>query len=351
VFGVPLLPRTLAAALRDVRAEKATVRVAAVQELVPHVTDARNTVVAALSDALRDLAPRVRAAAATGLSDVRAHEALPALLVAIEDDDVLVRQMAISALGEIGDARATERLRRALQDPRPEVRFQSVIAFPRVTASSEDATLAVLAATRDKDPVVCHIALRMAEEVAGAGTGPSATAMAAFRERARTLLDHAAPEVRVVSAILLAEDREPRALALIVDVVDGTLRTKDREDEAAAIEIAGELMLEEATRGLERRAFGGMFGLRRDAFAFHARVALARMGHDRACREILHELSAADRDRCALAVAAAGRARLLTAEPALAAMRDGARVDVRAVDEALQMLADWRRVMSGDGSR
>ena len=96
-----------------------------------------------------------------------------------ENEDALVRQMAITALGEIGDARATERLRRALSDERCEVRFQAAIAFPRVTASPEAAIEALVQATHDADPLVCHIALRMAEEVSlGAGgrlnaAGPS----------------------------------------------------------------------------------------------------------------------------------------------------------------------------------
>jgi hypothetical protein len=126
-----------------------------------------------------------------------------------------------------------------------------------------------------------------------------------------------------------------------VSVARGATKTRDREDEAAAIELAGRLKLEGAKPGLEKRAFGGLLGFRRDPFAWHARVALARMGHERAQREILRELSASDRDLRTLAVAAAGRARLVAAREPIAAMKgDARRADPEAVDEALAALAE-----------
>jgi len=276
----------------------------------------------------------VRAAAATALADTHAVEALPALLLAVDDDDALVRQMAICALGEIGDPRATERLRRALDDPRAEVRFQAVIAFPRVTASPDAALDALLQATRDEDPLVCHVALRMAEEVREGEVDPR------FVERARALVGSASGEVRVASALLLARaPGDARAEAVLVGLSRGEIKTRDREDEAAAIERAGALGLEAARPGLERRAFGGLLGFGKDPFAWHARVALARMGHARACKEILAELVSPDRDLRTLAVAAAGRARLHAARERIASMRgDERRADPDAVAEALATL-------------
>jgi HEAT repeat protein len=334
MFGERPLPRTLEAALRDLDAEKPAVRAASVRDLVAYAARSRDRVVRALQKALRDEAAEVRAVAATALSDTGAHEALPDLLVAVEDDDPLVRQMAISALGEIGDPRATERLRRALADSRAEVRFQAVMAFPRVCASRDDALEALLRATNDEDAFVCHIALRMTDEVRD-GAPPDPRVLA----RARALLAHESAEVQVASAILLAPEGEARSLRILTRVARGDLRTHDREDEAAAIELSGELGLEEARRGLEKRAFGGLLGLRRDPLAWHARVALARMGHERACREILDELSARDRDVRTLAVAAAGRARLAAARERIVALRNSGRVDPHAVDEALAALA------------
>jgi HEAT repeat protein len=343
MFRPPPLPRSLDAALRDIASPKAAVRAEAARELVPHASAARARVVGILEGALRDdKEGSVRAAAAVSLADIEARESLPALLVAVEDEDPLVRQMAITALGEIGDARATERLRRALADERPEVRFQAVIAFPRVIARRDDGMDAMLQATRDPDPLVCHIALRMIEELAtkrdeeGEEHGVPEEALA----RARALLGHADGSVRVAAAILLARAGEEAGRDLLVQVARGDLATGEGDDEAAAIELCGELRLEAARPGLERRAFGGLLGLGRDRFAWHARVALARMGHERATRDILGELGSWDRDKRTLAVAAVGRARIASARPLVEAMRgDETRADAGAVAEALAALA------------
>jgi HEAT repeat protein len=336
MFRAPSLPRTLEAALRDVRSPSAQVRAEAARELVPHADLAREKVVRALEAALRDETPKVRSVAAISLADVEAHESLPSLLLAMEDDDAHVRQMAITALGEIGDPRATERLRRALSDERPEVRFQAVMAFPRVCQDRATVVEALLERTRDDDVLVCHIALRMAEEIGGEGGEAVDTALV---ERARALLSHASPTVRVAAAIVLSRSGDRGGERVLVDVARDDVKTEDAEDEAAAIELCGALGLEAARSGLERRAFGGALGLRRNAFSWHARVALARMGHERATREIVRELDSWDRSKRTLAVAAVGRARIHAARALVAAMRgDAGRAEPHAVDEALAEL-------------
>jgi len=124
-----------------------------------------------------------------------------------------------------------------------------------------------------------------------------------------------------------------------VGLAQGAIKTDDPEDEATAIELAGELGLEDARVGLEKRAFGGFF--RRDRHAWHARVALARMGHERAVREIMSELDAWDRSKRTLAVAAVGRARIRVAALKLRTMLgDPSRADPHAVEDALAALAD-----------
>ncbi|MCC6559082.1 MAG: HEAT repeat domain-containing protein, partial [Polyangiaceae bacterium] len=152
----PLAPatRTLEAALRDVRSAKPAVRAEAVRDLTLQDDGARPRVLAALEAALRDdEVAAVRSAAAVALADLKGVEVLSSLLVAVEDADAHVRQMAVTALGEIGDPRAAARLRRALADERPEIRFQAVIAFPRVCAQRDEAIAAVERATRDDDPL------------------------------------------------------------------------------------------------------------------------------------------------------------------------------------------------------
>ncbi len=348
MFQAPQLPRTLAASLRDVGSNKPTVRESAVRDLVKHAEDARDEVVRALERALRDdEAPAVRSAAALGLADVGGTEALPALLVAMEDADVHVRQMAITALGEIGDSRATERLRRALADSRAEVRFQAVIAFVRVCKDHAAIVEALLARMKDADPLVCHIALRVAEEVAERNGGEIDSSVL---ERAKELLEHKAPLVRVAAAIALARAGSRLGTKVLVALVNRTIAIDDAEDEAAAIELVGELGLEEARVGLEKRAFGGILG--RDRHAWHARVALARMGHERAVREIMRELDSWDRTKRTLAVAAIGRAKIREAEPILKTMlRDPSRAEPYTVEDALAALSESSEVSEDKPSR
>ncbi|MCC6557111.1 MAG: hypothetical protein IT372_29515, partial [Polyangiaceae bacterium] len=209
------------------------------------------------------------------------------------------------------------------------------------------------------DPLVCHIALRMAEELAAAdddaadeeraGSTPGApdrlpapafTAIApALMARARALLDHGSPLVRAAAAVLLLRGGDAAGREVVIAVATGALRGADPEDEAAAIELCGELDLRAAAAALERRAFRGVLGFGRDPLHWHARVALARMGHARATGDILRDLAARDRHRCTLAVAAAGRARLAAARDLIAALRGhDRRADQGAVAEALAAL-------------
>lgn len=358
MFRAPQLPRNLEAALRDAADEKPAVRVHALGDLVAHADDSRERVIVALEKALSDADARVRAASLRALGAIAADEVLPALLVACEDEDGGVRQEAIAALGEVGDERACGKLERALVDPRPEVRFQAVMAYPRVCTSRDDVVAVLERATRDADPHVVHVALRMAEEIGGtparlADPDPEATLLAededddvasvappALLDRARALLAHEAPRVRAVAAVLLARAGEAAGDDVLIGVVDGAVATPEAEDVSAAIELCGRRGLTRATAALERRAFGGLLGFGRDAWSWHARTALARLGHARARREILRELEAKDRTRRALAVVAAGRARLAAARPALERMRGAEQgFDASVIERALAAIA------------
>jgi len=322
----------LEAALRDVAAVRSDVRADAVRDLAHHAADARAQVVGALQKALSDEAGEVRSAAAVALADIGGIEALPSLLFAVEDEDSHVRQMALSAVGELGDSRAKERLVRALTDERPEVRFQAIIAFSRI--APDEAMDALAEAFADSDPNIRYIAVRCAEERA-LGTDPPALLPL---ERMRQLLGDADAAVRVAAAIVLARSGDRAGLPLLLEVVRSSLRTREAEDEAAAIELVGELGAEEAKPYLERRAFG-FLGFGEDRFAWQAMVSLARMGHPRARARIVRDLGARSRDRRTLAVAAAGRALLHEARPLIEAMRgDERRADATAVDTALDTL-------------
>jgi hypothetical protein len=342
------LPRNLEASFRDLGSERVAVRASAIRDVVRHAgrSDAtRARAIPELERALRDdAAAEVRATAAVALADLGAAEALATLLVAVEDDDANVRQMALAAVGEIGDPRAVQRLERAVRDPRPEVRYQAVIAFARVARDDSASVARVLtAALADADPSIRYIAMRVAEETGVDGEPLRDDALAS---RAAELLKVGDAPSAVVAALYLARQGDPAARAIVVDVVAGRRRTPEAEDEQACVEMAGELHWGEAAPFLERRAWGTPKLLRsllgwgdadRTRCAWHARTALARMGHARAKAEILADLASWSRETREAAVVAAGRARIGEARTAL--QRLGGSVDAALVREALVRLA------------
>ena len=351
MFTPSPLPRNLEASFRDLASARPETRVSAVRDVVRHAlrSDAvRARAVPLLERALKDDAvAAVRAEAAVALADVAAREALPSILVAVEDDDAHVRQMALAALGEIGDARATQRLERALRDARPEVRYQAVIAFARVARDDPDAVAPVLArALDDEDAAIRYIAMRVAEEFQADGEPLRAPELLA---RAEQLVDGQDADAAVVSGLYLARIGDPRGRALVLEVVAETRRTPELEDEQACVELAGELEMREAIPDLERRAWGTRHVLRsllsfgagdRSSCAWHARTALARMGHERARAEIVTDLGSWRRETREAAVVAAGRARMQEARGALQdALEEGGKVDAALVREALVRLA------------
>jgi HEAT repeat protein len=334
MFAPPPLPRTLEASIRDLTSKKADIRRSAISDLLRHALrdeDVRKQAVPLIAKALADDTAPVRSTAAIALADLGGAEALPALLVAVEDDDPYVREMSLSALGEIGDARAAPRLLRSLEDKRPEVRYQAVIAYPRCAKDAADVAKALTRAFADDEAKVRYIALRVAEENA------EKLPADAFDAAEKRLTD-ADPEVVLAAAILLAPRDHAAARAVVTEVVrTGKVRGQKaaREDEAEAVELAGALGLRELSGDLERRAFGigRFFG---DTCKFHARIALARLGHGRAAKEIFQELEAAAKGTREAAVVAAGRARMKGARPKLTALRGD--VDDALLDEALGLL-------------
>ncbi len=338
MLAPPPLPRTLEASLRDLGSAKPEVRASAIGDLIRHARAdeaVRKQALPKLEALLADAHPGVRGAAAVALGDLGASELLPKLLVAVDDDDAHVRQMAMNALGEIGDPRAAPRLRRALGDPRPEVRYQAIIALSRVCEDCEEIDEAIVRATRDDDDAIVHIALRLAEERIDEGHPAGEELLA----RARALRESESAHVALVAAILLAKAGDPAGFDLVMRVVKGERirgQAPDKEDEQAAVELTGELGMKEAVPHLERRAWG-LGRWVRDTAPFHARIALARMGHPRAVREILADLESGKRDMVSAAVVAAGRARLAAARGVIARL-SAAAVDPDLVKEALARL-------------
>jgi HEAT repeat protein len=342
MLGFTPLPRTLDAALRDADSASVDVRLSSLADLKRHARDgsdaARQLLVQKLS---ADPEPKVRAGAALALADIDAHGELGALVSATADQDPHVRQMALLGVGELAEpdhAEARAVATRGLVDRLPAVRYQAVIALARL--QGEASLEALLVGTRDADPEVRHVAFRVAEEVFGGRSLEQAPLP--LVQRARGALRDDNHGVQVAAAILLAVLGDAAGSERLVEVINARQRITHSEDEAVLVELCGQLRLTRATPGLERRAFGVLGS--RTPVAWHARVALAELGHARAKDSILRGLSAWSRDARTLAVAAAGRARLKEARSALLQLQSEGRAESEAIAEALAAIDDERAI-------
>src|SRR5207247_8204833 len=126
-------------------------------------------------------------------------------------------------------------------DDRPEVRFQAVIAFARV--APDEATDAIGVALDDDDASIRYIAVRCAEERALEGGEPMPEHLLV---KLGSLMADPSSSVCIAAAIMLARGGDRRGLPILLDVVRGAISTAEAEDEAAAVELVGELGADEA---------------------------------------------------------------------------------------------------------
>jgi HEAT repeat protein len=336
------LPRSLSAALRDASNPKPRVRVSAIADLVRWAeTDERGHCVPRLLALLReDVDVDVRAAAALALADINAVEALEVLFAAADDGPPRVRQMALVAIGELAqprDAAAVQRVRAALSSDAPALRFQALVAAGRLLGE-HDLLDCLTAGLADPEAKVRYVACRIAEERFFGAGDVSNESLVILRDRLAALLSDPERDVALVAGVLLGRRGSERACQLVVEALNRRNGFSQLEDEQAAIEMCADLRLDAARPGLRARAFGGIFG-GASPVAFQARVALARLGDERAREQIIRGLSSLRRTVRAQSVAAAGQARLEAARPRLLEMRQDERLaDLPSVVEALEAL-------------
>lgn len=330
MFAPLPLPRKLGAALRDAAHEKPEIRLSALADLARHARGGEAQASAALSVALGDAASVVRARAALGLADAGVESALPRLIeAATSDASARVRQMALLAVGELASAEhpeAVDALLAAQRADAPAERFQALLGLHQLGAAR--AQQAIIEGTVDPDPEVRRLSFRVAEAEWADGELPEL-----LHARARAALSDARDGVRTAAALLLGHFGDPSGKHRVLELIAGAAAGASVEDQQAAVELAGALGLKEAGPLLERRAHSF---LNRDPLAFHARVALARLGNERAITAILRGLEAWTFDARTMAVAAAGLAGLVQARARIAAL--GERADSAAVAEALARL-------------
>lgn len=338
MFQPKPLPRNLGAALRDARADKVSVRRAAIRDLGRLACgEAWESAARALRDALRtDSNASVRAEAALSLANGEVRVALDDLLVAATDAHAEVRQMALLALGELGARGHVETARtvsEALLDTVPELRFQALIAAARLELPGLRDHL--VRAFQDGDAQVRYIALRLGDEAtAGLEGDPSAATLV---KSAEPLLEDPELTVRTAAAMMLCRFHRDRSAAAIAEALNANLQLPAPEDQQTLIELAGELLVTDSGPGLRRHAFG-RFGLVPGRFAWQAKIALARLGDARAQHTLLKELRSRDRDARTVAVVAVGRSGMKQAIPQLMRLREENGADPEALAEALSAL-------------
>lgn len=365
MFGFKALPRTLAAAGRDLYDAKAPVRKSAIVDLVRLASgEERELAIGHLADALgKHTDPETRADAAIALADVGAVDHVTALLDATYERHPRLRQMALLGLGELastGDGRVERVVTQALTASEPALRFQALIAAGRIVLS--DLVVRLESALGDGDPALRYLALRLVDE-----HWERCRERSSLLRRASSLLDDADAQVRVAAALLpFAElpdgatgnasskaagltdaERAERVKQVLVQALDSRLRLPAPEDEQAVIERVAELELGAAVPALRRIAWG-LFGLAPGAFAYQARVALLRMGDDAATRHFKKALGSRRADVCAQAVAAVTEAKALSLLPELDLLERSGRVDNELIMRARDALAGDARVQQTD---
>lgn len=308
MFSLPPLPRTLAAAERDLVHPKVLVRLDAVRDLGRHSTGIEGEQEqrrGLLEKALLDSAPPVRRQALLSLADLGDAQAIPSVVSHLTDPEIEVRAMALLALGELassGDAEMVSKIRPFLHASAASIRFQALSALCRLAEGLPFRELKD--AFQDKDPWMRCLALRLFLDAYGEDA-PKAQRppVESLRNWLVEQPEDEVFEVRFLRELLLCELGESVSGTEISRVVIGECRTQEPIDEQMAIEWAGRRRMESARRGLVRRA-RGFLGMSTDPFRYQAVVGLALLGDEKARVRVEHALSRASfRERTMMAYA------------------------------------------------
>lgn len=201
-FLFPSSTITLEAALRDATSTSVKARLRAVSALgdVEEATE-RHRAVAALTVALDDDHPGVRAEAVASLGQMGELAPVPALVSRLDDGDSSVRQQAAIALGTLRDRAGFAPLAEALRDGPADLRYQAATSIAEIDAVAAFEPL--VAALSDRDPQVVAAA---AVALGSLGDGRAAQHLLA-------LLSHAERDIRFEAAWALAELGDGRGRA------------------------------------------------------------------------------------------------------------------------------------------
>lgn len=337
MFTPTPLRRNYAAALRDLRSQKAAVREAAAQDLSVVGSSNAREAADALAPLLDDEAAKVRIAALHALGALDARHLLDAIARRLDDGDSEVRQAAVISLAEIGGDRALAALDRALAHAHNDVRYQALLGLCKVSPPRGlDAARALLSSD---DP---WIAAEAAEQLGLLAELHPGSFGEGCREAVREAL-HAeltaarSGRIAVSAAMSLARLGDDRAWPALIAFVGGE-RAVEGQDEPMlaqdAVDLLGgapEPFAPAAREALARHAWKVVPSMTRSL----ARASLARLGDRRAIREVIAGLDAFWQSRRLESVHIARRARLREASDALVTRLKRRDTDPLAIVEAL----------------
>lgn len=309
MFKVPLLPRKLAFAQRDLQHSDPAVRLSAVVDLGRGGSSEEHARrVELLRGVLSDAHPGVIARAVFALADLEARAAEPSIRRLLTHPEIGVRRASLVALGELGSSDDTELIAdvRAFLGARdPGVRYQALGALFRLGA--EDVKELLIDSCRDEDGEVRELAVRLIDEGLFDGRFEITPSIEA------TLLQMAEDEAfgaRAVAQLCALSYGIGGPLDAIVALVERSRRPKEPHDEQRAIELAGRNRLEAARPGLARRALG-RWGFSTDPFRTLAAVSLAAFDDPKAVARVRSALRSKKKPERALAIVAIGQQRVL----------------------------------------
>ncbi len=201
-FLFPSSTITLEAALRDATSTNVKARLRAVSALgdVEESTE-RHRAVAALTVALEDNHPGVRAEAVASLGQMGELAPVPALVSRLDDGDSSVRQQAAIALGNLRDRAGFAPLAEALRDGPADLRYQAATSLAEI-----DAVAAF-------DPLVTALSDRDSQVVAAAAVALGSLGDGRAAQHLVALLSHAEGDIRFEAAWALAELGDGRGRA------------------------------------------------------------------------------------------------------------------------------------------
>ncbi|HEY5962363.1 MAG TPA: HEAT repeat domain-containing protein [Polyangiaceae bacterium] len=347
------MPRNLAAALRDMQSRRAESRRSAIVDLVRYAdTDDRQRVVEAMRRSLaQETDPDIRAIAALATADGHLNELIPELVQLLEAAPPRVQQMALVAVGELGergDPLLLRALRPMLTSELPALRYQALAAWQRLG----DDPAQLVRAVADPDAEVRFIAWSMLDEYLAHNTQARASnPFARAADQSGVLGGASEPTLfaelsshwqtspkrtRILAAAVLYRLGDAAPLTALLQEVEH-VRRWSRTDRLAMVTQCGRLRMRAAFAWLKRLARVGWF---EGPCGWPATAALAALD-DQVSRDlVLAELRQPALHRKQRALVAVREFELSFASDQVQSMnREGSGIDPWLLHETIEMLA------------